>query len=54
MQKIAYEKHPLPEGRKEELRAAGFKILDIRFKPADAEQAEAEPVKRPYVRKSEK
>ena len=54
MQKIAYEKHPLPEGRKEELRAAGFKILDIRFKPEDAEQAEAEPEKRPYVRKADK
>jgi hypothetical protein len=36
-QKIAYEKHPMPEGREAELRAAGFKILDIRFKPADAE-----------------
>ena len=52
MQKIAYEKHPLADGRKAELRAAGFKILDIRFKPAEV--AQEEPEKRPYVRKAGK
>ena len=52
MQKIAYEQHPLADGRKEELRAAGFKILDIRFKPVEAVQPE--PEKRPYARKADK
>lgn len=52
MQKIAYEKHPVSPERKAELRASGYKIMDIRFKPADAEPSE--PVKRPYVRKAEK
>lgn len=55
MQKIAYEKHPLPEGRKEELRAAGFKILDIRFAPAGYEPVmQPEPEKRQCVRKADK
>lgn len=30
---IAYEPHPVSPERKRELRAAGFKILDARFKP---------------------
>jgi hypothetical protein len=50
---IAYEKHPVSPERKAELRAAGYKILDIRFKPADA-GPETEPAKRPYVRKADK
>ena len=55
MQKIAYEKHPLPEGRKEELRAAGHKILDVRFAPTGYEPVmQPEPEKRPYVRKADK
>lgn len=32
--KIAYEPHPVSKERKDELRAAGFKIIDARFKPA--------------------
>lgn len=52
--KIAYEKHPLPEGREEKLRAAGYKILDVRFAPADYEPVMQEPEKRPYVRKADK
>ena len=52
MQKIAYEKHPVSDERKAELRAGGFKILDVRFKPADAEQEE-QP-KRQYARKADK
>ncbi|MHB0806012.1 hypothetical protein [Stutzerimonas nitrititolerans] len=36
-QKIAYEKHPVTPERKAELRKQGFKILDARFKPVDAE-----------------
>ena len=34
-EKIAYEPHPVSPERKAELRAAGFKIIDERFKPAD-------------------
>lgn len=34
--KIAYEPHPVSAARKAELRAAGFKILDARFKPPGA------------------
>lgn len=32
--KIAYEKHPVSPERKKELRAQGYKILDVIFKPA--------------------
>lgn len=32
--KLAYEQHPVPYERKRELNAQGFKVLDIRFKPA--------------------
>lgn len=54
-QKIAYEKHPMPEGREAQLRAAGYKILDIRFAPAGYEPVlQQEPEKRPYVRKADK
>lgn len=34
--KIAYEPHPVTPERKKELRDAGFKIIDARFKPASA------------------
>lgn len=49
--KIAYEPHPVSPERKREMNAQGFKIVDIAFKPADAEQAqdvqhEQEPVRR--------
>lgn len=55
MQKIAYEKHPMPDGREEQLRQAGYKILDIRFAPAGYEPVmQPEPEKRPYVRKADK
>lgn len=54
MQKIAYEKHPMPEGREEKLRAAGYKILDIRFAPEGYEPVLQENEKRPYVRKADK
>jgi hypothetical protein len=40
---VAYEPHPVIPERKAELRAQGLQILDIRFKPADAEPAKAEP-----------
>ena len=47
--KIAYEKHPMPEGREAELRAAGYKILDIRFKPEDPEPEQEKPKRgRPF------
>lgn len=39
---IAYEPHPVTPERKAELRAQGLQIIDIQFKPADAEPA-AEP-----------
>lgn len=51
MQKIAYEKHPVPADRKAELVASGFKILDIRFKPVEVEP---ETVKRQTARKADK
>lgn len=55
MQKIAYEKHPMPEGRESQLRQAGYKILDIRFAPEGYEPVpQEEPAKRPYVRKADK
>ena len=40
---IVYEPHPVSPERKAELRAAGVKILDAQFKPADYEEA-APPV----------
>ena len=40
MTKIAYEPHPVTPERKAELRAQGFKIVDARFKPADAVEPE--------------
>ena len=36
-QKIKYEKHPVSPERKAELRSQGFKIIDIQFKPKDAD-----------------
>lgn len=35
-EKIAYEKHPVSTERKAELRAKGFKIIDVQFKPSAA------------------
>ena len=54
MTKIAYEPHPVTPERKAELVAQGFKIIDARFKPADAEPAktEAEPVPQRRSRRS--
>ena len=53
--KIAYEKHPMPEGREAQLRAAGYKILDIRFAPEGYDPVlQPEPEKRPYMRKADK
>jgi len=34
-QKIVYERHPVSPERKKALRAAGFKIIDAVFAPAD-------------------
>ena len=42
--KIAYEPHPVSAARKAELRAAGFKILDARFKPLGAVVEQPKPV----------
>lgn len=36
MKPIHYEKHPVSAERKAELLALGFKIVDVRFKPAEA------------------
>jgi hypothetical protein len=33
--KVAYEPHPVSPERKAELRAQGFKIIDVRFKPKE-------------------
>lgn len=35
MKPIHYEKHPVSAERKAELLALGFKIVDLKFKPAD-------------------
>lgn len=43
--KIAYEPHPVSPERKAELVAAGYKIVDIRFKPAG--EKIAKPVEEP-------
>ena len=43
MSKIAYEPHPVTPERKAELVAQGFKIIDARFKPANAEPVAVEP-----------
>jgi hypothetical protein len=32
---VYYEKHPISEERKKELMGKGYKILDIKFAPAD-------------------
>lgn len=37
--KIAYEPHPVTPERKAELRKQGYRIIDARFKPADAASA---------------
>ncbi len=39
---IAYVKHPVSAEKKKELVAKGFKIIDARFKPKDAEEIESE------------
>lgn len=38
MAEIIYEPHPVSAERKAELREKGYKIIDARFKPADAEK----------------
>lgn len=48
MKPIHYEKHPVSAERKAELLALGFKIVDIRFKPADA--IEVAPEEKPKRR----
>ena len=50
MTKIAYERHPVTPERKAELLAQGFRIIDARFKPSDAEPAKAEAVPVPQRR----
>lgn len=42
--KIAYEPHPVTPARKKELNAKGFKIIDLRFAPAEAKPSEAEKI----------
>ena len=44
--KIAYEPHPVTPERVAELQAEGFQIIDAIFKPADAQEAEADKPKR--------
>lgn len=44
MSDVIYEPHPVTPERKAELRALGYKIVDARFKPADAvEQEQPKP-----------
>lgn len=46
-QAIAYEPHPVSRERKAELRAAGYQILDARFKPAESEADPAPEADKP-------
>jgi len=46
MKPVIYEPHPVSEERKAELRGLGYKIIDVKFKPADAEEVQEEPAKR--------
>lgn len=49
MMEIVYLEHPVTTEKKRELNAAGFRVVDARFKPADLEQdkqAAAPQVKR--------
>lgn len=48
---IAYEPHPVSPERKAELKAAGFKIIDLRFAPADHVVEAPEPVSDPVPAK---
>lgn len=41
---ITYEPHPVSAARKAELQAAGYKILDVRFKPPGAVVEPPRPV----------
>lgn len=51
---VHYEPHPVSQERKAELRAAGYQILDARFKPAEPEPAtEADKPKRGRPAKAE-
>ena len=53
-QEVIYEPHPVSPERKAELRAAGYQILDARFKPADdAPGPEADKPKRGRPAKAE-
>ncbi|WP_193570318.1 hypothetical protein [Luteibacter yeojuensis] len=42
-QKVHYEPHPVSPERKAELRAQGYRIVDVAFAPADYVRADAEP-----------
>jgi len=44
--KIIYEKHPVSPERKAELRAQGYKIMDARFAPPDAQKPARKPRKK--------
>ena len=51
-QEVIYEPHPVAPERKAELRAAGYQILDARFKPAEP-AAETDKPKRGRPAKAE-
>lgn len=52
-QKIRYVKHPISPKEKAAIRKAGYKIVDIRFKPADVvEPEEPKPVKKVVRRRT--
>lgn len=52
--KIAYEPHPVSRERKAELRAQGFRILDIVFKPADGEPDPVSVIPAPKAKRGAK
>lgn len=41
--KIIYEPHPVSKARKHELRALGYRIIDAKFAPEDAQADVPEP-----------
>lgn len=46
MKEVIYEPHPVSPERKKELNDAGFRIIDERFKPADAVVESDKPKRR--------
>lgn len=46
MEKVIYEPHPVTPERKAELRAQGYTIVDVQFKPDDVPEVKEETISR--------